>query len=230
MAGVVQDQAPAGVGARPWRLASDVHAVAVGEDLVFLDVVADAYFCLVGAASSLVLAADGGVSGDADALEALCAAGLIATGEGTRAKTALPSPAVGLGPVTARIDPVAARRTVQAGLAARHGLRRRRFQDLLAWARDRPTGDLRRLGPPTPALRDAARGFLRLRLWVPFDGACLMRSYMMLRYLRLCGHDAAWVIGVRTWPFVAHCWLQAGDTVLDDDPERLVAYSPILVV
>ncbi len=77
---------------------------------------------------------------------------------------------------------------------------------------------------------EVAAEFARFRVWAPFDGACLKRSYMMLRYLRLRGHDAAWVIGVRTWPFMAHCWLQVGEVVLDDDHERLLPYHPILAV
>lgn len=69
--------------------------------------------------------------------------------------------------------------------------------------------------------------------WAPFapaPGKCLLRSFMLLRLLRRHGHDARWVFGVRTWPFRAHCWLQAGDVVLDDDVEALVALTPILVV
>ena len=48
--------------------------------------------------------------------------------------------------------------------------------------------------------------------------------------LRRHGHDARWVFGVRTWPFRAHCWLQRGEVVLDDDLETLVPLTPILVI
>jgi hypothetical protein len=48
--------------------------------------------------------------------------------------------------------------------------------------------------------------------------------------LRILGFDADWIIGVRTWPFMAHCWLQVGAVALDDDVERLAAYTPILAV
>ena len=48
--------------------------------------------------------------------------------------------------------------------------------------------------------------------------------------LRRAGQNAAWVFGVRTWPFSAHCWLQIGDAVLDDDPERVSRYTPIMVL
>ena len=84
--------------------------------------------------------------------------------------------------------------------------------------------------PPRPQheLLDAAAAFARARPWMPIGGECLVRSFLMLTYLRRLGFDADWVIGVRTWPFRAHCWLQAGDVALDDDAERLVAYTPMV--
>ena len=78
--------------------------------------------------------------------------------------------------------------------------------------------------------REIAAVFARLRPWSPVGGACLKRSYQLLAYLRRLGLDAEWVIGVRAWPFMAHCWLQSGPVALDDDVERLVAYTPILAV
>jgi hypothetical protein len=36
------------------------------------------------------------------------------------------------------------------------------------------------------------------------------------------------VIGVKLNPFAAHCWLQVGDVVLNDLPERVAAFTPIL--
>ena len=60
------------------------------------------------------------------------------------------------------------------------------------------------------------------RCYVAFDVA--------VRVLRARGFDALWVFGVRTWPFSAHCWLQVGLTALDDDLERLAAYTPIMAV
>jgi hypothetical protein len=72
--------------------------------------------------------------------------------------------------------------------------------------------------------------FIRLMPWAPYQGACLHRAFLLLFMLRASGADAIWVFGVRTWPFSAHCWLQVGDSVLDDDPERVSLYTPILAV
>ena len=217
----------------PWRLAGGVHAVAIGEDLVLLDVAADAYFCLVGAARVIALDGQGGVQfQDEAARDTLAEAGLIVQGGQAEAVWAMPRPTAGVprmggGGAT---DGRTIGRIVRAGCISGLDFRRRRFQRLLAWGAARPVADRRRFESPSSALLETAAAFERLRVWFPFEGACLHRSYMMLRYLRLCGHDAAWVIGVRAWPFMAHCWLQVGETALDDDPERLLPYQPILVV
>lgn len=227
---------PALLGSAPavgWRLAPSVHGVAIGRDLVLLDVEADAYFCLVGAASVIEVTPDGRVDvADDDARQTLLAASLITAGTPQcparpldRARRDLFQDAVAA-PAERGTWP----RLLQASLSARLHLHGRSFAGLLAWAASRAPGDERRWSPPSPALAAEATRLSRVRVWAPFDGACLARSYMALRYLRLCGHDAAWVIGVRTWPFSAHCWLQVGDVVLDDGAERVLPYHPILVV
>ncbi|WP_312062938.1 lasso peptide biosynthesis B2 protein [Brevundimonas sp.] len=50
------------------------------------------------------------------------------------------------------------------------------------------------------------------------------------RVLASRGRGATWVFGVRTWPFSAHCWLQVGDVLLDDDLDRVALYTPIMAV
>jgi hypothetical protein len=77
------------------------------------------------------------------------------------------------------------------------------------------------------ALADA---FARMAVWVPVSRKCLIRSLLLLLFLARAGAKADWVFGVRTWPFGAHCWVQSGETCLDDEPERLAGYHPILVV
>ena len=228
---------PAALGSAPavgWRLSPSVHGVAIGADLVLLDVEADAYFCLVDAAAAVKVTPEGTVDvADDDARETLLAAGLITAGPAER-----PARPSGLARRDLFLDiatPTTAERQVwprllRASLSARLHLQGRSFAQLLAWAGERAPDDTRRWSPPSPSLAAEAARFSRARVWAPFDGACLARSYMALRYLRLCGQDAAWVIGVRTWPFSAHCWLQSGDVVLDDSAERVLPYHPILVV
>lgn len=211
-------------------LPAHVHAVRIDEDLVFLDERADAYLCLVGAAHVLALGADGGVSAtDEEAVQALIEEGLLAED---------PGPARSGPPPKARIDldletgPASRAQVValsRACLTSAHDLRRCSFAGLLARARAR-RGRLNASDVDPEAVVTASKAFRRMRPWAPIGGACLQRSYLMLAYLHNLGLDADWVIGVRTWPFMAHCWLQAGGVSLEEDAERLVAYSPILAV
>jgi len=55
-----------------------------------------------------------------------------------------------------------------------------------------------------------------------------MTTWLSSMFLQRAGHDAVWVFGVRTWPFLAHGGLQVGDVVLDHWPEHLTLYTPIL--
>jgi hypothetical protein len=61
------------------------------------------------------------------------------------------------------------------------------------------------------------------------DG-CLLQSFSLLEFLAHYGLFAHWVFAVRAIPFAAHCWLQQGDTVLNDVPQRAGYLSPILVI
>src|SRR5690606_35933810 len=79
------------------------------------------------------------------------------------------------------------------------------------------------------AVTASARRFWRISPGLPVEGECLVRSAMLVSWLGRHGLRADWVFGVRLWPFSAHCWVQCSDVCLNDDFERLVAYTPILV-
>lgn len=209
-----------------------VHGVAIDDDAVFLDVDHDRYVAVPGAAARLVLDPARRVLGitDPDFATELCAAGLagaaieikdlatpIATATASALPGAVPPPIWSDGPAIA---------SALADLARAYW--RRPLLDLVgsAAAGATPAG----AEPPTPALMDAVAAYQRWAQFAPAPGKCLLRSFLLLRLLRRRGHDARWVFGVRTWPFRAHCWLQRGTVVLDDDLETLVPLTPILVV
>ena len=47
--------------------------------------------------------------------------------------------------------------------------------------------------------------------------------------LRAAIHGADVVLAVKLGPFAAHCWTQIGDQVLNDTPEEVARFTPILV-
>lgn len=205
-------------------LTEGVHFAAVGADLVILDLRSDTYGCLPHAASALRIRG-ASVEADVELLRFLTDAGFVG---GASRRSALPMPAL---PVR-----IFKSRSGVASIAASAHL-------LVAVVKARRLGP----NPPIQALIDAlprkpviGRGnarvaavtaaFTGLMPWVPGQGACLYRAFLLLFMLRCAGADAVWMFGVRTWPFSAHCWLQVGDAVLDDDPERVSRYTPIMAV
>lgn len=83
----------------------------------------------------------------------------------------------------------------------------------------------------TNELRIAVSSYMRLRpfLFTAHD-KCLHDSLTLVRFLAWRGLHPSWVIGVRTQPFAAHSWVQAGDLVLNDVHENVRRYTPILIV
>ena len=73
--------------------------------------------------------------------------------------------------------------------------------------------------------------FLRLRpLVYASRNKCLYDCLVLLEFLSRFGLFPTLVIGVTTFPFKAHCWLQHGTLVLTDYAEHVSSYTPILVV
>ena len=212
-------------------LRPDVHAALQGEDIVLLDIAADAYLCLPqGAAHFDGPSRDGALDPTSpEAAAGLVAAGLATANRPTQARWAPPPALPRLGPEVdppwPSVDLVDAWRLLLcvADLALHY--RGRPFAHILDYARRG-----RRRVAQGSARRDlmaCVRRFHAAAVWLPAPGKCLVRSFLLLRFLHRSGHDAQWVIGVRTWSFEAHCWLQSGERALDDSPDRLAGYLPI---
>lgn len=80
-------------------------------------------------------------------------------------------------------------------------------------------------------LASAVSTYERLRpfLFTAHD-RCLHDSLSLTRFLARGRIFPRWVIGVKTRPFAAHSWVQAGHLVLNDVPEHVRRYTPVLVV
>jgi hypothetical protein len=218
--------------ASAWRLAPGHHGVMVDEDLVVLDVPADSYNCLPGAAAQLAFDAGTGALTieDPDLRELLLGAGWIARPSEVEPPTRqeLPSLPTASALEIPSINPHW-RDLSDAAAGLSHVWRRYRGQTFKAiLAEAGPSNAACRTAPPSPEVLHLARRFHAWAPYAPVSGKCLLRSFMLLRLLRRRGHDALWVFGVRTRPFGAHCWLQIGDVVLDDAHERLAPFHPIL--
>ncbi|MFZ0500018.1 MAG: lasso peptide biosynthesis B2 protein [Steroidobacteraceae bacterium] len=118
-------------------------------------------------------------------------------------------------------------------LRAQLALKLRPIQAIVESVRDhKRAGAARGPGEPDPVrLRALVSAFMRLRpLFYTLRAACLLDSLTLVHFLGAEGIHPDWVFGVKTEPFDAHCWVQDGEVVLNDAPDRVRQYSPILLV
>lgn len=208
-------------------LADGIHFAWIGEDVVVLDVEKDEYLCLTGAGAMIKAAEEPGRVELADPalLQQLEVHGL--TTQGVQPQRRRPLRAVASAPL---FETAPLHASLLAGLNAAvstAAFKGRGFASLIAMARARErTLDSTDINK---AVR-LASAFEAVRPWIPFEGDCLQRAFMLHHHLRANGVRADWVFGVRTWPFLAHCWIQVGDIVVGDSLERVSGFTPIVVI
>jgi hypothetical protein len=79
-------------------------------------------------------------------------------------------------------------------------------------------------------VRSLVSVFDRLRLFYPRSYLCLFDSLALIHFLAQFDVYPDWVFGVNADPFEAHCWVQAGNVVLNDTLARVSAFTPIMYV
>lgn len=72
--------------------------------------------------------------------------------------------------------------------------------------------------------------FSKYRFFYPKNYLCLFDSLALLLYLSRYHLYPTWVFGVREAPFFAHCWVQMGPIVLSDYRDRVIPFTPIMVI
>jgi len=213
-------------------LAPDVHLAVVDGDLVFLDAATDQYLCVARRRSDPVLAALVGSRSVHDTEKVLAAL----LDERLLVGSCDSTPWLGALPCTASRDldrDLPSR--LKAGdiglllLAALRVAVKLRTGNPARWFAERRARLRLTAEPSDGAVNDWARRVNRLRPLIPRSGRCLVRSFLMLEYLRLRGVQADWVFGVRTHPFEAHCWVEHDGTVLTDSLEHVRWFTPILM-
>jgi hypothetical protein len=203
--------------------------VAIGDDIVVLDARTSAYFCLAAASGSVRTGPAGIAFDDPELADQFAEAGLLASAPPPPSPAPSPSPRHDFRSEAAgsvRIGDLSV--ILAAWLTMFVSYHLVDFNGLISQERRRdPVSDA---GAPTEDIRRLVAAFERVLPWLPFQAVCLYRALLLKRVLRWRGAGARLVFGVRTWPFQAHCWLQIGDTVLDDAAERLNGFFPIMEV
>lgn len=110
-------------------------------------------------------------------------------------------------------------------LAVRRALRTRPIGDILESLIGKSGRSSAARDPITPAI-----AFRNARRLVPLRGNCLSDSLALMRWLAGHGEGATLVFGVKLDPFAAHCWVQSGDVLLNDHPERVERFARIRAI
>jgi hypothetical protein len=79
-------------------------------------------------------------------------------------------------------------------------------------------------------IRHLVRIFNALRSLFPSNYLCMFDSLALLEFLARFDQFPSWVFGVRPELWAAHCWVQEGATVLNEDVDEACDYVPILVI
>lgn len=118
-----------------------------------------------------------------------------------------------------------------SSMRASRQLGTRRFQSIVESVRERKACHAGRAGPFDLArARSLVAVFERWRLFYPRSYLCLFDSLALIHFLARFHVYPDWVFGVAAEPFEAHCWVQAGNVVLNDTVERVSAFTPIMHV
>lgn len=72
--------------------------------------------------------------------------------------------------------------------------------------------------------------FHRLRPCFPKSYLCLYDSLALLDFLARYRTFPTWVFGIKLEPWAAHCWVQDGHVVLNEDPEEAAGYTPVMAI
>lgn len=198
----------------------------VDDDVIVLNLAEDRYDGLLDTGDAIRLDARGSLRVVDDDV----ASELVRAGIATAAQPITCNPAPGPARRELQHDPSPAKRDVLRAavslLTATLRFRGLSLPSLVAFRhrlRDPETITEARLGQLVGAARIA-------RPWIPFEGECLQRSFLLRAHLAAQGVATDWVFGVATWPFAAHCWLQIGDLVVGDRLSRVSRFTPIMRV
>lgn len=129
-----------------------------------------------------------------------------------------------------RVRAIDMARLLRAFLRIRSALKRQSIQRIVSRLNDRKQRAVDRSVAAGESIR-LAKLYLHIRpLVLTARDRCLMDSLVLVEFLSAYGVFPSWVIGVRTQPFGAHSWVQEGVVVLNDMPEKVLSFTPILAV
>lgn len=226
-----------------YKIREDLSCCDVGGHMIFLDTAQDRYFKLTSPLEKAMRRFQAHEDVAPALLENLSSARILVVAPDPEARFAIadiqrPTRSAIEQPVAAashRLSPATVFEVMAITWSTRRQLKARALKTNLDEAsayRGRKTGALEVATPTTQEddLLRANEQFARARRYVPIEPICLLDSLSLLRFLSRRGLPANIVFGVTSEPFAAHCWVQAGDIVLNETLSDANAHTPIRMV
>jgi len=209
-----------------YQLKPHVRACVDGANLVFLDLRRDRYRAVPVRGAPPIAGLTDGVAANNAIEQGLVALDLIETaavqsGPGLQRSRAPERKLVPGQDGAPTLSDVAS--FTRSCVGASHALRARRLDLTLARLAKRKA-KLR--GGSPPAERVAAM-FETLRPWYPRERVCLFDSLALMGFMLARGLRPTLVLGVRTTPFAAHCWIEFDDMLVSDTSDHCASFTPI---
>jgi len=214
-----------------WRLLPHASACIAGGGVFLLDVRQDRYFRIPPAALSEMtdwLDCRHGRTPPPAIVQLLRRAGVYREGDQPpsnvlRNRVAIPQRPVCRPDATGNALPAMVRQVVMTSLRLRFSSLGAILAGIRLHARPPAPSDTK------PAL-EAAAEFDRARIFVPIARDCLLDSLALEAALasREIGYQL--IFGIAPRPFMAHCWLQTRDAILNDSYDHVSHFTPILAL
>ena len=233
-----------------YYLSPNIYACAVDDQVVLLDLQRDKYLALAADVSSALLpyidllsSREGVRQTDSEpdlstVLAGLAASGLLCTAQAAPPGCETPRPlsrpenAIVLRPpFRERVGAHHAARYIASVVRAKSALRLRTLYRVVVTERRKAivTPARRRIFDPACATR-LCSVYSRLRVIATGPSECLFDSLALKLFLARYGVFPDWIFGVRLNPFGAHCWLQHGDTLVNDSLDTVRQFTPLMRV
>lgn len=187
------------------------HAAEIEGDLVVLDVDADRYYLI----PSLAEISTGSVR---QATQEQAPSAQVLAG------WTMPTQSVGA--ADGRRTPDAMANALFCLLTISHLLRRRTFMELVTHL-ERTAPSARRRRRP---VEDLVASFAAVRPLFNHGHICRLDAPAQCLLLRRYGFDARLVFAARLRPFAAHCWTQLEEAIVNEPPDAVRQYTPILAI
>jgi len=217
------------------HLADHVFVAEIDDRAVILDLAADLYLGLDIPLSQGLRAILAGEDDDLDpayldrARKTLIARGVLSSQAARTVRRQAPQVEAALWPsLDDPTSPLPLQISALSALtAASNSLRHRSIADTAAWL---ARAKRRRLGRPRRSPETLLTAYRKARPWFPEKPVCRLDALGLVLFLNRHGHPADLVFGARLEPFQAHCWAQLGAVALNEAPDGLRQYAPIMTV